>query len=238
MKKKLFIGTVLPTVAALGVIGSGFSLWIFSDSNSVKNDGSIGVAVTNVLTLTNTTIEVTNKESCVLNFDQTALDSANETRPANPNGKGLTWSDAQTATFKSGTNESYEVDWAENVKLTFTTTIKVPTAMANYISLTSTQDFGTLGAEDSTNSATNGYTTYTYTFNSTDKATELGTSSWTSGNLNVSMFDFNKISASYKTEPTSLTEYKDMREALKIGTDDALKISVDYVVTAEIVSSN
>lgn len=236
MKKKLFIGTVLPTVAALGVIGSGFSLWIFSDTNHVEKSGSIGVTVENVLNIAKSTITIENESTSKLNFDQTALTTGNDNRPANPNGTGLTWTNPQAATLTSGTLESnYEVDWADNVKLTFTTTIKVPTAVANYVEFAFTKgtgttwDCGTFSSEDTlTNS---GFSTYTYTID-TDT---LSTTDWTSGNLDVKFFDFDKVTASYKTskEPESLTAYQAMRTAVKDST-----ISVDYAVKAEIVSSN
>ena len=36
MRKKFLIGTIIPALAAVAVIGSGFSMWYFGDANSVK----------------------------------------------------------------------------------------------------------------------------------------------------------------------------------------------------------
>lgn len=49
MKKKLFIGTLIPLLTCIATIGSGFSLWIFSDSNEASTDGSINTSVTGVV---------------------------------------------------------------------------------------------------------------------------------------------------------------------------------------------
>ena len=217
MKKKLFIGTVLPTVAALGVIGSGFSLWIFSDSNSVETTGSVGVTVTNVLDLKdNTEITITN-ENGVLELDQT-----NST--ANPQGKGANWSTVQSATFKSkaAMGADYEVVWGENVKITFTTTITVPQAVASHIELSSTV-YTT--AWSSTTDASNN-TVYTYTFDTTS----LNTTSWTATSIpETTIFDFANVEVSYKNEPATLDNYKTMRTDCNDKT-----ISVSYLAKASI----
>ena len=239
MKKKLFIGTVLPTVAALGVIGSGFSLWIFSDSNHVETTGSVGIDVTKVLSIKDSTITVANGDAKLV-FDQTENTSVD---PKNPNGEGLHFDKMQTATYASKEGlDSYVVDWADNVKLTFTTTIFLPTNIAKHINLENnglSGDFGTKTTVSSytpegTTSDLGAGSTYTYTIDSTSIT---DSSSWTSGNVSYQMFDFSKVTPSYVNEPDTLAEYKQMREDLGIDST-ALKISVSYAVKAEIVSKN
>ena len=217
MKKKLFIGTVLPTIAALGVIGSGFSLWIFSDSNSVTKPGSVGVTVTNVLDLKDNTVITVTNENGALELDQTKSTT-------NPQGKGANWSTVQSATFKSNAamGADYEVVWGEKVKITFTTTITVPQAVASHIELSSA--VYTTGWSSTTDASDN--TVYTYTFDTTS----LNTSSWTATSIpETTIFDFANVTVSYVSEPTALSDYQTMRTDCNDKT-----ISVSYLAKATI----
>ena len=65
--KKIFAGVVLPTLAAVAVIGSGFSVWFFGENqDKVSTDASI--AVENMIRIG----ELTMKEGeSILHLDQT-----------------------------------------------------------------------------------------------------------------------------------------------------------------------
>lgn len=66
--KKIFAGIVLPTLAAVAVIGSGFSVWFFGENKTaVSTNGSIKVE--NLLRIGDLT---TNISSADLHLDQTA----------------------------------------------------------------------------------------------------------------------------------------------------------------------
>lgn len=65
--KKIFAGVVLPTLAAVAVIGSGFSVWFFGENqDKVSTDASIEVE--NMVRIGNLT---TSSENAVLHLDQT-----------------------------------------------------------------------------------------------------------------------------------------------------------------------
>ncbi len=65
--KKIFAGIVLPTLAAVAVIGSGFSVWFFGENqDKVSSNGSI--AVENLVRIGDLTTSVTSAE---LHLDQT-----------------------------------------------------------------------------------------------------------------------------------------------------------------------
>ncbi len=65
--KKIFAGVVLPTLAAVAVIGSGFSVWFFGENqDKVSSNGSI--AVENLVRIGDLTTSVTSAE---LHLDQT-----------------------------------------------------------------------------------------------------------------------------------------------------------------------
>ena len=248
MKKKLFIGTILPSIAALAVIGSGFSLWIFNDSSSVEATGSVGINVTKVLDIKNSTIDVLHNADtdtlnpCKLQFDQTS----NALNGINPNGTGLTWLNAQTAKFKlvDPTDKDYATAFDDSVKYTFTTTITVSSTLNSYVSFafntaaTSTTAVTSGTWEGKAADGDSGNYVYTYTFDSTS----LTNKSESDLKAGVCFFDFSSVTASYQAdmEPTSLGEdktsdksYLKMLNAVK---DE--KISVAYEVKASIVSKN
>lgn len=65
--KKIFAGVVLPTLAAVAVIGSGFSVWFFGE-NQDKVSTNANVAVENMIRIGNLKMDVTNMK---LHLDQT-----------------------------------------------------------------------------------------------------------------------------------------------------------------------
>ncbi len=206
MKKKLFIGTIVPSIAALGVIGSGFALWIFDDSNTATGTGSVNLTVEKAVSVGS--IEVTG--STLLKLDQSVTEL---------NSKGLgahfvignNETAHQKATYTFSSDDDYVIGYEEgNTDITFTTTITVPTALNEYV---------TLSAENLSKSSN----VYTYTF----KASEVE-------NFDVNsqvMFDFADVKVAYAEgkEPSSLTAYKEFKDAVKDCT-----ISVNYSAVVSI----
>ena len=243
MKKKLLIGTILPSIAALAVIGSGFSLWIFNDSSSVETTGSVGINVTKVLDITNSTIRVINTESNLI-FNQSKSD-------LNPKGDGLRW---------ALNNEYYSTSWLigvfmigdptgdnataydDSVNYTFTTTITLSKVLASYVKLTFDKSLavdqnnwingdwtdGVVNADD------NDSVTYKYTFDSKNtlqisEKSDLGFQT---------IFSFALVTPTYQTgmEPTTLgTSDETEHSYLKMLKDvKGESISVTYEVKATI----
>ena len=222
MKKKLFIGTVLPTIAALGVIGSGFSLWIFSDSNSATAEGSLSTNVENVVTignLTNNYTKGTNAMTLVFDQSKNVVDSeGTATATLNTRGESVhfdndaTINAAEKVTYtwnadnKHG-DESYQIDYEEGkTEVTFTTTITVPSDIASYVTLSYTDSLG------QTMSTSDEGLTYTYTI----LASQISDFS-TAKATGIVVFNWENMSVSYKNgkEPTNLTDYKTMKSKVE-----------------------
>ena len=245
MKKKLLIGTILPSIAALAVIGSGFSLWIFNDSNSVETTGSVGINVTKVLDITNSSIGLFNSTNSVLKFDQTNT-SLNK---INPKGNGLWWSDntreqeaIQTAMFtlNDPTDTNSATAYDSSVNYTFTTTITLSEVLASYVKLSfitnkdntsNTWDDGEWKDAVINNDKS---VTYTYTF---DSKNTLGGA--TKDQLSFQeVFWFANVTPTYQAgmEPTTLGESETTEHSylklLKDVKDES--ISVTYEVKASI----
>ena len=211
MKKKLFIGTVLPTVAALGVIGSGFSLWIFEGSNSVETTGSVGITVTNVAKIG--TLAVTG-ENTYLNLDQktTTLNSKAEGPLFKFKGADTA---LQTVTYTKDSSQTYYVDYENGVtNITFTTTITVPCALAKYVDLSSSLTYygQTVSFTKTQADASKDDAVYVFTIDADAIYTNKSAFDSTNG---VEVFNWNLVSASYTNEPKTLTDYETMLTAVK-----------------------
>ena len=211
MKKKLFIGTILPSIAALAVIGSGFSLWIFEKDNTVSKSGTIGINVTNVAKIG--TLEVTNTNTTLVLDQETKINSDSDV--INLNAKGVhfeTGNDSalQKVTYLKDSSQEYYVDYVNGVTdITFTTAIKIPSALASYVTLAGT---GSINGKDVTftsdTTSNTGYTTYTFVI----KASEMTSFDASSA---VEVFNWNNVTPSYANEPKNLSDYDTMYTALK-----------------------
>ena len=250
MKKKLLIGTILPSIAALAVIGSGFSLWIFNDSNSVEATGSVGINVTKVLDIKNSYFQFANQYNSVLKFDQTNT-SLNK---INPNGNGLWWSDnsrEQTATqaalfnLVDPTDTDSATAYDDSVNYTFTTTITLSEVLASYVKLSFDTDKDRTYQKWANGTWTDGKTnddksvTYTFSFDTkTIFASEDSEDieSTLKGGFWIFSFDF--IIPTYQDgmEPTRLGESETTEHSyLKLLNDVKNEsISVKYEVKASI----
>ena len=231
MKKKLFIGTVLPSIAALAVIGSGFSLWIFNDSNSVKTTGSVGIDVTNVAKIG--TLTVTGEDT-YLNFDQ--LNTV--TNPSNPKGTGLTFKseadgELQKVSYTKDGSATYYTDYEAGVTdITFTTTIVVPANLAKYIDLSYSVKNLKDGVSVSFGSEQDSGSKTSYTLEV--KASQMSSFDSTNG---TDIFDWDNMSATYVTAnyPDTLEKYKTMRSELGVGSESSLAFSATYQAVLSVV---
>ena len=121
MKRKFLIGSVIPLVFALGVVGSGFSLWLFNEDSSITSDNNkVSIITENVVTAGNilvygdtygaSTADAYSK-CTYLNFDQKKCD-------LNPNGTGLTFQntsgDFQTEAYYLWTDSSEVANYLTN----------------------------------------------------------------------------------------------------------------------------
>lgn len=99
--KKIFAGVVLPTLAAVAVIGSGFSVWFFGE-NQDKVSTNATVAVENMVRIGDLTMKASNLK---LNLDQTKdvrdfiLNPANGYVSSATNGNADTISNYDDAAF-------------------------------------------------------------------------------------------------------------------------------------------
>lgn len=103
--KKIFAGVVLPTLAAVAVIGSGFSVWFFGENqDKVSTDASI--AVENMIRIGNLTMNASNLK---LRLDQTKgvrdfiLNPANGYVSAEKDGNAYSASNYYTTAFGAET---------------------------------------------------------------------------------------------------------------------------------------
>ena len=138
MKKKLFVGTIIPVLACFATIGSGFSLWIFNDTNNVKEEGVIKINTTKVVGIGD--ITVTNKETSKIILDQKSTENGStDTYKLNPDAKGCYIENPQDVSYKFDITkyEAYKdfiIGFDENeTDLIFTTIIKIPAAVYKYV---------------------------------------------------------------------------------------------------------
>lgn len=138
--KKIFAGIVLPTLAALAVIGSGFSVYFFGENKtSISSNGSIKVE--NLLRVGDLTTSTTSAD---LHLDQTAgvrtaiLDSANGY--VNSTGTGVKTnvdgkSNYETATYGNKANAKgiYLTSTASEFNIKYTTPFATDNQQHDYV---------------------------------------------------------------------------------------------------------
>ncbi len=227
MKKKVLIGTILPVLATVAVIGSGYSIFYLGDQTATNNN-SMSADITQVVGVGSIKAADTFK----LVFDQTtegrnAITSSNSTAKPNSVTSGTTVNyDSNTSATFTGTDETalgvhfhweksdankvvkytsakgvvdeladydvYDVNGSKGgVYFVFTATFKLDATLYSYVNMEAgTTDFECVGNDN----------TYTYTFTATNKKE----------------FDLSAIKLSYKSnmEPSTTSEYKDLKDAI------------------------
>lgn len=148
MKKKLLIGTILPTLAAAAVIGSGFALWVFEAD---VRTSTIQENVTKDITQLVKVGEIDPADAFKIVFDQT--DATRPTGFKNSNGiaaTGITFDFGNGAnvkkyaeyrapkstlgTHKDKSEENHFSDTVDGViGYEFSVTITLPSTLASYV---------------------------------------------------------------------------------------------------------
>lgn len=74
--KKTLVGLVLPVLATVAIIGSGFAAWSFGDGTPGNNTGTGGLQVEQIK-LTSQSVEITKAPQITLTLDQPTADNPN-----------------------------------------------------------------------------------------------------------------------------------------------------------------
>ena len=217
MKKRVILGTILPVFAAVAVIGSGYAIWHFNDTESKLNT-SMSFGITNVIQGASLTKDF---DKLTLTFDQTTtnretvnaseasnlgVDSISNNGTTTAKGITLTATNSNTSvtdptvSYKNVTTDgvdSYATPEAENPTIgqVFTVTLSMPTTVANYITITLND------------TATNWSATTTKDSSTTDGTT---TWVWTNTTYGEATWKWSYVTFSYDAttkEPTNISEY-------------------------------
>lgn len=205
MKNKLLIGTILPSVASLGIIGSGFSLWVFNESNETK------------LTNSNIKIEFTQVVRCgeiTINGEtQLVLDQKHDTLSTgcyfdNEEDNAL----IAKYSYDFSKTSSSDTGYIENDSdIKFTTTIQVSDALASYVTFDHTLGKDSVYKNTTSNTWSSSEDGTTYTFTSLASNHKAFDDDNVSSVISTTVFDWDNVSVEYtENYPTSLEEYERM----------------------------
>ena len=205
MKNKLLIGTILPSVASIGLIGSGFSLWVFNETNEAK------------LTNNNIKIEFTQVVRCgditTHGETQLVLDQKHDVLSTGCYFESEE-DDALIAKYsydfsKTSSNEAGYIENDSDIK--FTTTIQISDALASYVTFDHTLGKDSVYKDTSLNTWTSSNDGTTYTFTSLASNHKAFDDTNISSLVSTTVFDWDNVSAEYtENYPQSLDEYETM----------------------------
>lgn len=223
MRKKFLIGTIIPALAAVAVIGSGFSMWYFGDANSVKANQNANKEVAQLVRAGKIAVA----GSFTVRFDQTKEGHAKQigshayVDTACAEATGITLKFAENANKKAiyteASNTTFDdklagIDHTDDGKVyyVFTTKVTITNDLAAYVNISTTDANFTITEPAGVKGAT--ITTYTFT-----------------SKHNVSEFDWSKVVLTYADgkEPSTLELFKAFHQLV---TNEATKISVEYAV--------
>lgn len=223
MRKKFLLGTIIPALAAVAVIGSGFSMWYFGDANSVKANRNANKEVAQLVRVGKIAVA----DSFTVNFDQTKEGHVNQVGSHTYNDEcaeatGITLKFADNANTKAIYTEASNTTFTDNLKgldhtddgkvyYVFTTKVTITNDLAAYVNISTTD------------------ANFTITETAGVKGAKITTYTFTSKN-NVSEFDWSKVVLTYAKdqEPDSLEKFKTFHD---IVLNENTKISVEYSVT-------
>ena len=204
MKKRMST-ILLPVLAGAAVIGSGFSVWFFNDTNVSATQDQIGKEVTQLVAVGT----ITKADDFTMTFDQTAdgRKANNITSTAAANGITLQWNDDSAnkiAKYESigSTGETIDHD-GDKIYFEFNTKITISNSLAEYI---------TISYEGATSEAQKGATDTDYSFTLGENETEF---KWATVSLNYAE----------GKEPSNAEQYAALKTAVKNAT-----ITVTYRV--------
>lgn len=203
--KKLFVGVVLPILAAAAVVGSGFSVWNFGTQGTASATATGNVIVTDpsgsgAYTVTGPWEDAVKK--IVLGFDQPNGSNNNQ-------GKGPYWArtsltNGEPTPITNTGNDLITVEpgtGAPAIK-TITTKITLPEVITNWVSLSGTNNPPLTG----------GVKTYEYVW----------------GNATTLTWSITSTQPTYVKVPGDLTEYETMKQEVQAVVD---QIKIEIIVT-------
>lgn len=206
MKNKLLIGTILPSITAFGLIGSGFSLWIFNESNEAKlTNQNVNVLFTQTVKSGNITLD--GKTELILDQKQDNLDTGcyfiknEETLIAKYSYNFLT----------STTEESGYIDGVSDIK--FITTITLSKELAKYVTFTHNNGKSSVYEDTSLNTFTHNEdnTVYTFTSLASNHKAFKENENLSISNISTTVFDWDNMYVNYTDNyPTTLEAYNIM----------------------------
>lgn len=209
MKKKFLVGSLLPVLAGMAVVGSGFSLWFFNNTTATETQNNLNKDVTQLVEIG--TITVADNFTVVFDQKTRTNDLANAGLAAN----GI------YVDFGSNTNKvakyNRAVDGediiADSTKVVFTTKIELTNGLDELVKVAyKTSDSAT---KDFTYDGTSHSFSYVLEFDSTITDDTM-------------VFDWEKVVLTYVNEPKNKTEYETFKTKV---TDAATKINVTYTAT-------
>lgn len=232
MRKKFLLGTIIPALAAVAVIGSGFSMWYFGDANNAKANQDANKEVTQLVRVGKIAVA----DSFTVRFDQTKEGHVNQIGSHTYNDADCVEATGITLKFAENANTKAIYTEAEKLKVStkqedadyvnypgidhttdgkvyyeFTTKVTITNDLAAYVNISTTDANFTI----TETAGVKGATITTYTFTSKN---------------NVSEFDWSKVVLTYAKdqEPDSLEKFKTFHD---IVLNENTKISVEYSVT-------
>lgn len=224
MRKKFLIGTIIPALAAVAVIGSGFSMWYFGDANSVKANQNANKEVAQLVRAGNIAIA----DSFTVNFDQTKEEHAKQIGSHDYKdaeclaATGITLEFAENANTKAIYTEASKTTFGDNlagidhtddgkVYYVFTTKVTIENGLGVYVNM-NMKTGSKFKVDNPKGVSTTNATVYTFT-----------------SEKNVSEFNWSNVELTYAAgqEPSTLAEFKAFYELVK---NEATKISVEYAV--------
>lgn len=219
MKKKFLLGTIIPALAAVAVIGSGFSMWYFGDANSVKANQNANKNVEQLVRVGKIAVA----DSFTVNFDQTQLKHAQQIGSATTDveATGITLKFAENANTKAIYTEASKTTFDDNlagldhtddgkVYYEFTTKVTIENGLGAYVNM-NVKTGSKFKVDDAKGETTENTTVYTFT------------------SKNNSVFDWSNVELTYAEgkEPSTLAQFKDFHDLVN---NEATKISIVYAV--------
>lgn len=196
IKNKFFIGTVIPTIVALGVVGSGFSVWYFGEQDIVEASRDISIKIEDAAEIGS--ISFTGDSTLV-------LDSTTNGEGVYFKGAGektsLGYADQLNVMYNVKEGSTPVIEGVSDIK--FTTTFSVSDKLDTYIDFDFTNWSYYLGGANIEKSGLDYKVSYLYS--------DVYGSSTDNGYL----LNLGFVKPSYKNEPKNLEEYNQMKEDLK-----------------------
>lgn len=223
MRKKFLIGTIIPALAAVAVIGSGFSMWYFGDANSVKANQNANKEVAQLVRAGKIAVA----GSFTVRFDQTKEGHAKQigshayvdTACAEATGITLKFDEPanKKAIYTEASNTTFDdklagIDHFEDkVYYVFTTKVTIENGLGVYVNM-NMKTGSKFTVDHPEGVSTTNAKVYTFT-----------------SEHNVSEFDWSNVELTYAAgqEPSTLAEFKALYELVN---NEATKISVEYAV--------